>query len=633
MVSQIETTKTHTAQPIGKVYISECIGSIAGGILFTYFLVELSNQFLVLCAFAIIIAFFSLILFFSIKKTISRTIVIVPFIISLIGIPLLIWFGYSDSLNNSSIIKRWNSFNPNIEYITSADTKYENLSLGKQEDLYSMFGNGQYMLSFPDPYQYASYAHLALSQHPSPKNILLIGGGLGGLLSEILLHPIESVDYVELDPALITLVTDHLEPPNNDFLKDSRLTIHLSDGRYFVKHTENTYDIVLINVSDPSTAFVNRYYTLNFYNEVLDILKPNGVCASQISSGSDYLDTDLNDYIGSVYQTLKKVFSHIVVTPGTQNYFFAAQEEGVITTNPNTLSKRYTASGTKSRYFKAVILRQFFQPDRVSYINSMLKKTTASLVNTDFKPITYYLNFVLWDRYSGSHLNHVLGLIRKIRFKTILLVLILFFLLRLFLSRKKAFKPNLRFNTLTAIFITGMAGMAFEIALILMYQNTYGYIYQKIGLLLALFMAGLTVGSILTNTLFKRIFATFIIFESTLLVFALALPIILWHISLSSTLILTANISMYIFYILVFVSGFLTGGEFPLANKLYFSTQKSLGHTAGMIDGWDCFGAACGALLTGMYAIPILGLTQTCILIAVLKGGCIALFVTQKRQS
>ena len=80
------------------------------------------------------------------------------------------------------------------------------MALTELEDSYSVYQNGLLMFTMPDLYTSEESVHLALLEHPNPRRVLLIGGGIGGSLFQVLQHPhIEHVDYVELDPAIFQL--------------------------------------------------------------------------------------------------------------------------------------------------------------------------------------------------------------------------------------------------------------------------------------------------------------------------------------------------------------------------------------------------------------------------------------------
>ena len=111
-------------------------------------------------------------------------------------------FAVPDRMEEWSTKIRWNTLNPHIELATSADSQYQHIDVGKLSGQYNVYLNGQYSIAFPNEYEYAQIAHLVMTQHPSPKQVLLIGNGLGGILSEMLQYPIEGLDYVELDHTL-----------------------------------------------------------------------------------------------------------------------------------------------------------------------------------------------------------------------------------------------------------------------------------------------------------------------------------------------------------------------------------------------------------------------------------------------
>ena len=143
--------------------------------------------------------------------------------------------------------------------------------IAKRLDQYSIYGNGQILTSFPDPYQSALKAHFILCEHPHPEKVLLIGGGISGIIKEILKHPVKTLHYVELDATLVGMGRKYLPSEDKMALRDPRVTIFLNDGRYYVKKCQEHYDVIILNLPDPSTALLNRFYTLNFFTEITRI--------------------------------------------------------------------------------------------------------------------------------------------------------------------------------------------------------------------------------------------------------------------------------------------------------------------------------------------------------------------------
>jgi len=647
MVERGNYTDSAGALSIGTVYVAESAGSIAGGILFTFWFVSLPNQFTVIAACGILPALLSAVLLWQSQKW--RFLAIMPALL-IAAAAVLYETGTLEDINDSSIAVRWRNHTPAAALVENRDTRYQNLTLGEQEDLFSLYSNGHFTLSFPDIYQYAPAAHLFLTQHPRPRDVLLIGGGMGGLLEEILSYPVETVDYVELDPEQIEMIVRHLPEARRRFIDDSRLRIHYVDGRYYVKNTGKKYDLVISNVPDPSTAVINRYYTTGFFTEASRILRDDGVFAAKVSSAVDYLGTDITNYAGSVYQAIRAVFPFVVATPGTENFFFASRKDGTASGDPAVLEERYRAAGIVSPYFSEVQFAQILQPGRFEALNTALRAAQVRSLNTDTKPVTYYYNLILWGKFSGSAETEILRAVARVPFWAVFLAAALLIAARYIYQRRRNVHEDLRFNTIGIITTTGLAGMALEIILIYMFQNIYGYVYQKIGLIVAVFMLGLAGGGLLVNRYIAFINTPnrsgrplpsrmpeyqrlLLVFEAAILAFSLAVPCIIFLLGWRSAQAAFGPAAETVFYALVLLSGFLTGGEFPLAGKIYFSTGQSLHRTAGLIDGFDCLGASAGALATGLITLPLYGLAQTCILIALLKAGCILLLFTHYRKN
>ncbi len=197
-------------------------------------------------------------------------------------------------------------------------------------------------------------------------------------------------------------------------------------------------------------------------------------------------------------------------------------------------------------------------------------------------------------------------------FASILAVLV--FIL-IFLSRRS---PKIRRSfTPLAIATTGFAGITLEIVLILAFQVLYGYLYSRIGLIIALFMVGLTAGALFMIRQLPKLKRNLLVLarlEGAVAIYALLLPLFLIALSKVKGVYLYP-LSQIVFPILVALTGLLVGLEFPLANKIYLKGQK-VGKTAGLLYGVDLFGSCLGALLASVLLIPILGILQTCLIVS-----------------
>lgn len=628
------------AQQIGWVYIVEAVGSLIGGLLLTFYLIPHFKTYEMLSIISLLILVNSIILSLSHKNTLNKASLTFYFILLFLLNYLLI-SGNVANLDDYSIKKRWKAYHNQLKMITSLDSLYENIVVAIKEDQYSLFSNGQYIFSFPDPYQSTVFAHFTLSQHPHPRKVLLIGGGIAGTIQEILKHPITQLHYVELDPKLIEAYLPFLPPEDRRALEDKRVEVFYTDGRYYIKNTREKYDLVIFNLPDPSTAMLNRFYTLEFFKEVKERLNDGGVMVTSITSTVNYIGEEVGVYTGSLYHTLKKVFPYIVIAPGEKNYFFATSTPGVITADSKILAQRYRNRQISSDYFTPYHFTMLLPEERVKFIRKSLEKKRSLRINTDSHPITYFYNLVLWEIFSGKRGegNIFQRLSDDLTWFALPLVILFFMRIVYLLFKKGRVSHHLKFNGLLAIATTGFAGMALEIVLIFAFQNIYGYVYQKVGLIVALFMLGLSLGGYLMNHLIsgkERDWIRMLIkIEFLICLYSLILPYIITWLSSHEVGRWGIPISMeYLFMILVAGAGLITGLEFPLVSKIFIAHEE-VGTVAGWVDAFDHLGACFGALLTGTILVPLLGTYQSCFFTGVLNlmsGLLLVIYLLQRRR-
>jgi spermidine synthase len=627
---------------IGWVYILEAIGSVTGGLVLTFYLITHFLTFQIIALSSLLILASPLILLVITKKSFTaRSLGSFCFL-------LLLFYGYlllfrGERIDCFLVQRRWESFNNGIELLESLDSKFQNIAIGRMGTQYSIFGNGQYISSFPDKYRSAIQAHLFLCQHPHPQKVLLVGGGMEGVIREILKYPINKLDYVEIDPRLIQTVSKYLLPEDKKALRDKRVQVFYSDGRYFVKESLEKYDLIILNFPDPSTAMLNRFYTVDFFKEVKRIMDPAGVLVTGVSSAVNYIGQEVGDFSGSIYHSLKAAFPYLLVTPGETNYFFATCSPHIISSNPPTLARRYLRYQIKSEYFSPFHFKILLPEDRVKFIEKALRKRKDLPRNTDWKPISYFYNLVLWDIFSQKTArSSIFQKLSRVNTGWFFFPLIIFLLLRVsFVTLRPAkFKAHLRFNCLFAIFTTGFAAMAFEIILIFSFQSIYGYLYQKVGLIIAMFMLGLALGGYLMNRILlgklKKWIMVLLGVEMGISGYAFLLPSLLSIFFICNyregSVFLNPE---YLFISLVGGAGVLTGLEFPLVSKILLS-QEEAGVVAGVVDSFDHLGACLGAALAGTLLVPLLGIKESCFLVGTLNLlSAILLFVYlfQKRRT
>jgi len=121
--------------------------------------------------------------------------------------------------------------------------------------------------------------HPAMMSHPRPRDILIIGGGDGGTLREVLRHPVRSAVLVEIDARVIEACREYFPQLSASFA-DKRAEIIVADGSRFVRETDRRFDGILVDSSDPvgPSAFLHRKA---FYAGLKRCLRSNGIIAAQ----------------------------------------------------------------------------------------------------------------------------------------------------------------------------------------------------------------------------------------------------------------------------------------------------------------------------------------------------------------
>ena len=274
------------------------------------------------------------------------------------------------------------------------------------------------------------------------------------------------------------------------------------------------------------------------------------------------------------------------------------------------------------------------EPVRIRFVGETLSGLAPLPTNTDFRPISYFFNFVLWDRFAGREAGGFFQFLARARawwFCLLLAVVVSIRLLGWRRGRVTAAAGRSRFNALVAIAVAGFAGMALEIVMIFAFQNLYGYVYEKIGLIVALFMVGLAAGGALANQAIRRAgFDAERWLAVVLLVFAgfsALLPLFLSTLGQAALPLVLVEVA---FFGLLLLAGVLTGLTFPPGNHLYLAAGGELGVAAGKTVSADHLGAMGGALLTGLVLVPVLGIWASCGLVALVNLAALLLLLHQR---
>ncbi|WP_430895030.1 MULTISPECIES: polyamine aminopropyltransferase [unclassified Paraflavitalea] len=194
-----------------------------------------------------------------------------------------ICFAYADKIMNYSETL---TFNDQVVYATS--TPYQRIVITKNKKETRLFLNGNLQFSSADEYRYhEALVHPALSSLPSRKNILVLGGGDGLAVREILKYPdVEKITLVDLDPKMTELFSSQsmLMSLNHESLKNKKLTIVNADAYIWLRKNSQVFNAIIVDFPDPSNYSIGKLYSSAFYNTLYKSLDEKGLVVIQSTS-------------------------------------------------------------------------------------------------------------------------------------------------------------------------------------------------------------------------------------------------------------------------------------------------------------------------------------------------------------
>ncbi|MFT6084130.1 MAG: spermidine synthase [Alphaproteobacteria bacterium] len=215
--------------------------------------------------------------------------------------------------------------------------------------------------------------HTPIFAHDNPKNILIIGGGDGGIAREVLRHQrVETVTMIEIDKAVVDFSQKFMPKINDGVFDSPKLKLEIADGAAFVKHTSEKFDIIIVDSTDPEGPG-EVLFTHEFYTDCHAILNPDGILVTQ--NGVPFMQPDELKQSVTFFRDIFKNGSCFRATIPT--YAFGEMTMGWATDkNYNdlslvTLQKRFDTENLTMRYYTPKVhLASFALP---AYIENIIK--------------------------------------------------------------------------------------------------------------------------------------------------------------------------------------------------------------------------------------------------------------------
>ncbi len=222
---------------------------------------------------------------------------------------ILIVFKYSDRIRKPAIFKSitvllfvfmmWGVlFSENISnyvegglyrdrVILSEQTQYQHIVLTRHKDDLRLFIDGNVQFCSLDEYRYhEALVHIPMSQAAKKDKVLILGGGDGMAVRELLKYEGTQITLVDLDPEMIRICSENkiIAGLNENSLKSDRLKIINDDAYRFLEENEEDYDVIIVDLPDPNNESLNKLYTNVFYRLCQNSLTKDGILAVQSTS-------------------------------------------------------------------------------------------------------------------------------------------------------------------------------------------------------------------------------------------------------------------------------------------------------------------------------------------------------------
>lgn len=196
--------------------------------------------------------------------------------------------------------------------------------------------------------------HLPILAHGAVKRVLIIGGGDGGMARETLKHQdIEHLTMVEIDPAVVEMCREHLPTLNAGAFDDPRFELVIADGARFVAETDERWDIVIVDSTDPIGPS-EVLFGQAFYAGCKRCLTEGGILVTQ--NGAPFVQ---GEEITSTYSRLKPLFAdvwfYLATVPtyqgGPMAFGWASDDMGLRALDTATIANRFASKSIATRYY------------------------------------------------------------------------------------------------------------------------------------------------------------------------------------------------------------------------------------------------------------------------------------------
>jgi spermidine synthase len=249
-------------------------------------------------------------------------------------------------------------------------TKYQHVIIAETHDFGKVLVlDGYIQSSINDEFYYhESLVHPVLFTHPNPQNILIIGGGEGATLREVLKHnTVRRAIMVDIDGELLNIAKEHLSEMHQGSFYDPRAVILVEDGLKYVMSVNDKFDAIIIDLIDPYLveSIASPLYEKEFYERIKSILSTDGIMVTQAGNAFFYRNTYLKvlNNIRSVFPIVKEYNVWIPCFGYSVNYILGSLKYDPGQLNANMIKSLMLQRNVKTRYYSSKVHINWFRDE------------------------------------------------------------------------------------------------------------------------------------------------------------------------------------------------------------------------------------------------------------------------------
>lgn len=269
--------------------------------------------------------------------------------------------------------KKWifKDFNPGesqdfLEGLNLKDRVFQGKSPFQEIDIVDTNGSGRVLflsglMQVATLHEYVYHemlVHPALCVHKNPERVLIVGGGDGGTLREVLKHNVKEAWMVEIDKMVVDVSKKYLRAICKDSFQDPRTKLVFGDGAAFVKQYKNYFDCIIVDTNDPDEYMSEHLFTPSFFKDSKRALRKGGILSMQTGYISEHFGVDVRKKIKKAFTYFQLHRAHVKMFPLDEHSFSFASDAFSLGKIPQSvIQKTYKERKLKTLYYSPAMHR------------------------------------------------------------------------------------------------------------------------------------------------------------------------------------------------------------------------------------------------------------------------------------